>query len=175
MKASRIATVLVATVLTALFGGGAAFATAHGAGANHRIYLPGGGPFTGVGYCAFPVDLTTVSNEYIVKSSTAPDGTYTQRVTGRFVGTLKNDVSGKTVTLNISGPGTFTLYPDGSATNDSQGRTLLTLDPVGQADTGLPGIFLTTGKNVTTFDSNGEVTSFSSKGPIIDECAALSS
>jgi hypothetical protein len=63
---------------------------------------------------------TIIDKEYI-KTFTAADGTVRYKIEGRLVETWTGN--GKTLTLNNSGPGTITFYPDGSVTIVTQGLT----------------------------------------------------
>jgi hypothetical protein len=74
---------------------------------------------------------------------------------------------------NIGGPGTLTIYPDGSFLFDGQGHSALLLNPV-QANTFEPGVFFTTGHLVTSADANGIAQTLTLSGQQTDGCALLS-
>src|SRR4051812_40768563 len=53
--------------------------------------------------CSFGVTISTVtSKEYMVRRSTAPDGTTTDRITGRLVQRVTNTDTGKSQDFNVS-------------------------------------------------------------------------
>jgi hypothetical protein len=128
--------------------------------------------------CGFFVDVTIVADrEYIVRTVTNSDGTVTERVTGHLVETLTNvsDPS-KSVTLNVSGPFTVQLRPDGSAVFvDAQGPNVSFFSQASQNRFGVPGILYSTGRLVRTFDAAvpHPVTSVSLSGNGTDVCALL--
>jgi len=77
-------------------------------------------------YCAFPVLISFTSNEYVIHQSTASDGTYTWMFTGNATATATNELSGKSITYQINGPGTEVFYPNGAVlSGDLQGPNLL--------------------------------------------------
>ena len=78
-------------------------------------------------YCeGFDVLITFQDfNQYIVQSTTAPDGTQTLHITGRARATVTNEDTGKSISFNISGPGTLIINPDGSFSGDLSGANLL--------------------------------------------------
>ena len=71
------------------------------------------------------------------------------------IAVITNVVTGKSVTLNISGPAKFTTNPDGSVVGVFTGNILNFVDP----DTLLPGLFLLNGRLVFFVDANGVFTS----------------
>ena len=127
------------------------------------------------GYCAFRVDLTILMNKEYSKSETQPDGSVVIHVTGALKVATTNDATGKTVDYNISGPGTTTVYPDGSVFTDGDGATLQFFPPAAQQAYGVPPLFYFSGHFTSLVDANGNVISFTKVGgPISDACAALS-
>ena len=142
--------------------------------AGHRA-AAGNQPFDlSADYCGFPVHFQPVkAKEYYVKDSVADDGTETLRVTGKLVATLTNRSNGRSITVKISGPGTFRFAPDGSESMDVQGRVLLWLTPSEQAIAGLPGLSVTDG-HVAAFWSSAGLEQFSLSGTATDVCAELS-
>ena len=86
-----------------------------------------------------------------------------------------NLATGKTVTENSSGPGTLTIFPDGSLTEATQGVTVTFLAPADAARFGLPAVSVTAGALTISVDPNGNITSLSLHGRVlVDVCAALS-
>jgi hypothetical protein len=120
-------------------------------------------------------------NQYIVRSTTAADGTVTLQITGRARATVTNQESGESVSYNISGPGTLVFYPDGSFSGDLAGpnllyaeRSNLVLFPE------VPTISYTTGHVTFTaipFDDSFRTISYSLAGGArqTDVCAVLAS
>lgn len=143
---------------------------------NHRILVDNSGSnFTGLtGVCAFPLNSRVVtSREYVVKS-TASDGTVTSRITGSLVLAITNATTGATVTVNVGGPATLVVYPDGSESFRGQGH-FLSANPIGTpADLGGPGLLITTGNTTQTVDAARNVTSFSVTGSTTNVCSLLS-
>lgn len=78
----------------------------------HRFPF-GFGEFDLTGPCAFTVHFDTAGNMY-ARASTLPDGSTAIAFTGFADGTLSNPGNGKSVHLNLSGPGTFFYGSDGS-------------------------------------------------------------
>jgi len=119
--------------------------------------------------CGFPVQLDA--------TGTALDISYTDEL-GNFHDfqagpqvkqTMTNLVTGKTIVVNISGPGHYTFGSDGSFTlvgtgNWSWGR----VNPANLA----PGMYLTKGRYVLSISASG-VRTFTSTGTTIDLCAQL--
>ena len=117
--------------------------------------------FTIQGSCAFDVDLQVlVDKEFI---TTFSDGR--QLITGRLVVRLTNVDAGKSIDLNISGPGFLTPHEDGSLTLKQNGRSLLFL----------PGLLeLTIGPVVIEIDPNGNAVSVTrTSAATVDLCPVL--
>ena len=125
--------------------------------------------------CGFPVHVGfPVDDEYIVKSSTAADGTTTLRITGQLSESLTNTDTGKTLTEQVNGPATIVLRADGSLeTLDGQGAGILVFGPHSQATFGVPGIDLTHGHVIQQVDATGRTTSLSLSGTQTDLCGQL--
>lgn len=91
-------------------------------------------------------------------------------VTGALRVEVTNLDSGETIELNIPGPGFFS--PDGTRLIGT-GPWLL-FGEEGFLGPGSPaGVLFISGHFVLTFDSQGNVTSFTSQGHSVDICAAL--
>jgi hypothetical protein len=66
-------------------------------------------------YCSFPVREEVVVTKQTAKDFFDNDGNITREiVTGRYVIRYTNLATGKRITLNASGPGTFSSLPDGA-------------------------------------------------------------
>jgi hypothetical protein len=79
--------------------------------------------------------------------------------------------TGTSVTVVTTGPGHFHFNPDGSGFLKVTGHSAWLADPV----TGEPGIFLTEGRFLLTFDAEGTPTSVDLTGHRVDVCAQLAS
>lgn len=105
-------------------------------------------------YCGFPIHVEPITqNEYIIHDTTLPDGTEIQRITGNAVLRFTNLDTGKSIVENLSGPSTVTIYPDGSQLLDTQGHNLFIFGPLGQANTGEPGLVVTSGHAVVFYSA----------------------
>jgi hypothetical protein len=126
--------------------------------------------------CGFPIHVGIVSDrEYYIHETTLADGTLIQQVTGTLVLSFTNTDTGKTITENVSGPGSFTTYPDGGFLVDAQGLSFFFFGPIGQANTGEPGFVITSGHAVAFFDPvTGAADSFTLTGRQTNGCTLLS-
>jgi hypothetical protein len=113
-------------------------------------------------------------NQYIVRSTTAPNGTKTIRITGRARAIVTNQATGASVSYNISGPGTLVFNPDGSFSGDVAGPNLLWTTRANSFP-GVPTISYTTGHVTFAVVPSGVTTSYSLAGPRTDVCAVLRS
>jgi hypothetical protein len=122
--------------------------------------------------CSFGVFGEVIVNNQVVKTfPPEPNGDIVQLATGAFVTRLTNTSTGKSVTVNISGPGRFTIHPDGSATVVESGRWSNFFFDVENAGT---KAFISTGRLVLSFAPDGSVTLVSQSGHEEDICALLS-
>jgi hypothetical protein len=104
-----------------------------------------------------------VNREYI-KTYESSDGAVRQMIEGYQEDVFTVLATGKTATINASGPAVLTFYPNGDVVFVLEGRTLFG-DPV------RGGLFLYTGL-VAIDTSTGTVASH--EGDVIDLCAVLS-
>jgi hypothetical protein len=120
--------------------------------------------------CGFPVHGRD-EGYTIVESFTDEEGNLVRQIftNPRYRTVLTNLDTGKTIVLNISGPGFLDLNPDGSGTFTGTGPYIFTFHPALLT----PGLFFTTGRFVIGFDANNNRTSFAIVGPIRDVCAEL--
>jgi hypothetical protein len=117
-------------------------------------------------------------NQYIIHSTTAPSGTVTLQITGRARATVTNEVTGRSVSYNISGPGTLVLNPNGSFSGDLAGPNLLYTARENLANfPEVPTISYTTGHVTFAVDASGQTTSYALAGGSrqTDVCAVLAS
>lgn len=123
--------------------------------------------------CGFPIRVEVVADrEYVIHASTLDDGTVVLRFTGTLVERFTNTDSGTSVTENVGGPATLTLYPDGSVNFDGQGLAWFYFDATGRAATGEPGLVFTAGRAIDHFGP-GVVETFALSGSQVDGCALL--
>src|SRR5262245_20310517 len=87
--------------------------------------------------CGFPIHSDVVKDkEYLIHETTLADGTVIDRITGSLVSSFTNLNTGQTIVENVSGPGNFIAYPDGTFLFDAQGQSFIVLGPTEQANTG---------------------------------------
>ena len=121
-------------------------------------------------FCSFGVLVETIVNNQVV--TTFPperNGDVVQLATGAFVTRLTNTSTGKSITVNISGPGRTTIHPDGSATLEAWGRWLL-----GLIENAPFTLFISSGRVVVSFAPDGAATLVRQSGRVEDVCALLS-
>lgn len=159
---SRTVSILLAA---AVLGVALAIAPLASADRPIRVQLPAADA-TGQFCEDFPVLVhPTRNNEYATIFSSGA-----VLVTGALRVEVTNLDSGETVELNIPGPGFFS--PDGSRLTGT-GPWLL-FGEAGFLGPGSPaGVLFVSARFVLTFDSQGNVTSFTSNGHSEDICAAL--
>jgi hypothetical protein len=175
---SRTYRAALATALTGLV----ALALAAPAGAaDPRVPIDPGKPFTLTGYCNFPVLVEYVDfNQYIIHQSYNPTtGGLILQITGRARVKLTNTDTGKTVTYNISGPGTVEFW-DASGTQIKSGNlagpNLLWTTRANLAQfPEVPTISYTTGHVTFEVARSGQTTAYSLAGGArqTDVCAVL--
>jgi len=134
-------------------------------------------PFTlSQAFCAFRVHVTFPNNKEYSKTTQNADGSVTVKITGRFDAKLKRVGTNASVTVNASGPGQITFFPDGSFVGDLKGHTLAFFTRADVSRLGLPAaVFLWAGPFGESLDANGTISSITLKGHLlVDVCAALS-
>lgn len=118
------------------------------------------------GYCSFPVLVGGLSKS-------GPKGPH-DRVTGFTSVTVTNMDTGKTLTFNASGPGTFTNTENGGFKLDAGGPWLTYTTAENSAD-GVPQLAYTTGHLRYEVDGQTRDTvSWELDGNLTDVCAELS-
>jgi hypothetical protein len=115
----------------------------------------------------------TMANIGVKNITHLPDGAVVVHFSGTFHATLTNQTTGKSIDVNASGAETDTSYPDGSFTVFDRG---ITIGPVPFANLLDPNLLFAAnnGTVMWTFDSFGNLTSFSHTGHVTDLCAAVS-
>jgi hypothetical protein len=177
----RTATTLLAAggIVAASFGITPGWAWA----ANTRPQPPAGFQPTTLSadYCGFEVRLESPrANEYVIRE-TVTDSGIVDKITGYLGVTATNLSSGKSLSYNISGPGTVTTRLDPATgdylgfTIDSAGPNLLWTLPENSYQ-GVPTLSYTTGRIHVEVDANGMTTAYDLAGGSrqTDVCAALS-
>lgn len=136
------------------------------------VLLPAGDYCQGFDVLIEPVDF----NQYIIRSTTAPDGTVTLRIAGRARAKVTNQKTGESVSFNISGPGTYVFNPDGSFSGDLAGPNLLFTARSNLLNfPDVPTVSYTTGHVTFAVDASGQTTSYELAGGArqTDVCAVL--
>jgi hypothetical protein len=133
-------------------------------------------PFTiSAAVCGFAVLVQIPVDGEKSNMTTLPDGTTVTRFQGAFKETLSNTITGKTINVNASGPGTVTQAP-GSSVLQIASLGVATTYVTNGAQFGLPNFFYYAGPfNFSTDTSNDTLVSVS-RFPNVrtDLCAALS-
>jgi hypothetical protein len=123
--------------------------------------------------CSFELAVDVVANNEVATTFPAkPNGDVVVLITGRLVNRITNVETGESITVNVSGPLRITFHPDGSATTENEGRTLVFLFPF-SIPAG-PRTFINSGRVVFTFAPGGPPTLVTLTGQQEDICAALS-
>jgi hypothetical protein len=117
--------------------------------------------------CAFPVDVHETGILVLIVSTDENGVVHEFRAFPEGTAVLTNVQSGKSISLNISGPESFTITP-GFSTLKFKGRTLFWPNPA----TGEPGFFLTMGQGVLSIGPGGS-SSFDLSGRIEALCPQL--
>jgi hypothetical protein len=141
----------------------------------HRIYLAAAPFDLPASYCGFPVHFEFPVNKEYATVSTGADGSTIYKITGALFVTLTNTDTGKTITVNASGPGTFTFSLDGTI-QTIVGTGLGLQFATNLTDFGLPSnLVLVSGPINLTIDlTTGAVTSMTRQEHVLlDVCAAL--
>lgn len=125
-------------------------------------------------YCAFPVrGEFLVVRSYATETDLA-DGTVVLTIRGSAFVKATNLHTGKSITLNASGPGTFRFSPDGAFAADFFGRGALFAPNL--VDFGFPSNFVALAGplHLTAMPPDPGVTSVSGHATVVtDVCAAL--
>jgi len=145
--------------------------------AQHTLIPLDGTNTAGVnGYCAFPVEIDYLSNQK-GKDTSGPPGSTATHFTGFASATVTNLATNKTLTFNVSGPGTFTdldSLPGGAFTLDVMGHNLL-WTTVANSFPGVPQLAFSTGHVQVSVDDAGLTTSYKLNGKATDVCKLLAS
>jgi hypothetical protein len=170
----RIGIIVALGALLGMLGGVATAspALAGGRGDGWQI-LPAGHLDFDDTFCAFPVGVDFPVNREYFKVFETSTGSITL-VTGSVTGTFTNLATGKTITVNLSGPYRVT-DSGGSVTVAFRGLTGIIVERARAELLGVPAMSVIAGATAVSVDSAGNFTSVSPKGPVlVDICAALS-
>ena len=125
-------------------------------------------------FCGFEVRITFPVDREFVKILKVSDGSMTLLSTGSLTSSATNLETGKTITVNTSGPAKVIVSPDGSVTELEKGLNGLVLTPADAARFGLLAVSVTAGARTVSIAPDGTITSLSLQGHVlIDVCAAL--
>jgi len=126
-------------------------------------------------FCGFEVRITFPVDREFVKILKVSDGSMITLSTGSLTSSATNLGTGKTITVNTSGPAKVIVSPDGSVTELEKGLNGLVLTPADAARFGLPAVSVTAGARTVSIAPDGTITSLSLQGHVlVDVCAALS-
>ena len=121
-------------------------------------------------WCSFGVFVHDIVNNQVVKTfPPEPNGDIVQLITGNYVTSVTNTSTGKSITVNISGPARITIHPDGSVTLEARGRWFL-----GEIVNAPFTVFISSGRVVISIAPDGLPTLVSQRGKVEDLCALLS-
>jgi hypothetical protein len=121
-------------------------------------------------WCSFGVFVHDIVNNQVIKTfPPEPNGDIVQLITGRYVTSLTNTSTGKSIKVNISGPARVTTHPDGSVTLVATGRWFLA-DITGAS----LRAFISSGRVVISIAPDGSNRLVSRSGRQRDICALLS-
>jgi hypothetical protein len=113
-----------------------------------------------------------MDKEYFRVTTDASGTTYIKE-TGALKYTITNVVTGESILVNASGPGTVILYANGDVVYDIQGQWLWAFPSSDQASAlGLPELSLLSGHNRLFFPASGAPHS-ELKGHVSDLCAQI--
>jgi hypothetical protein len=140
----------------------------------HRFFFASGPVDIPADVCGFPMHFDVVTNKEYASLTVTADGTSIIKVTGSFVVTFTNSTTGKSITLNASGPGTFT-FPANSSLQIVDASGLSFWVGPNLSEFGLPNAFLSSGPLQLTADtSNFQVVSVARQPHVlVDICSAL--
>jgi hypothetical protein len=119
--------------------------------------------------------VAPVANREYTKLLKAPDGSLTFLTTGALKISYTNQATGKTITVNRSGPGKTTVFADGSELVAAKGPGGVILAPPDANRFGLPAVSVVAGALTLTVAADGSMASLSLHGHVlVNVCAALS-
>ena len=123
-------------------------------------------------YCPFPVTIQFISRQQVT-NTLLPNGATESRFAGHAEAIVTNDRTGESITYDVSGPGTQTVFPDGSFTIDASGPNLLWTTVKNSQPAGVLQLAYTTGHVQLAVNKKGQTTSYQLNGSSTDVCAEL--
>ena len=124
--------------------------------------------------CGTQIQGTQLVDKVSVKALKTASGSMILLFTGAAKITFTNPETGKSITVNTSGPFREIDFPDGSATLLEKGHQPVNLGPADAARFGLPAFFVSAGALTGTVDANGNLTSLSLHGHVlVDLCSTF--
>jgi hypothetical protein len=172
MKITRMSLAALAAVASLFAMAGPAQADPPQAVLQDPVNLPGTNTAGNDGFCPFPVRIDVTTNQKTTKTTKNPDGSTSSHSAGFATATVTRTDTGKSLTYKISGPGTFTVFPDKSFTIDATGQNLLYTTVANSFDD-VPRLSYTTGHVKVAVNAAGLTTDYSLSGRRTDVCAAL--
>ncbi|MFC5947935.1 hypothetical protein ACFQH9_06575 [Pseudonocardia lutea] len=118
-------------------------------------------------------DYCTNFAVHVVVYSASSDEHHPGFATGPGYAVVTNTTSNKSIRYNVSGPGTFTVNPDGGFSVSARGTNLFWTTKANSYP-GVPQISYTSGPVSFTVAGSGKTTAYSHSGATTDVCAALS-
>ena len=124
------------------------------------------------GYCGFPIYSEPVrSQNFVLERTTNPDGSVTVATRGQLIRTLTNTDTGKSIQVNLSGPGSVTSFANRSYVIEGSGGWLVFIPRRFGYDA--PVVAVTSGKFTYAYDPNTDSLDWSGNGALRDVCAEL--
>ena len=122
--------------------------------------------------CPFAIDTGPVGTKSQTQTTFYDQNHNVTRIafTGPLFVFLTNDVTGKRIIVNASGPGTIYPHADGSSFNSGRGQGLIGLFPT---DEGGPALLAVDGRDSFTRAPDGTIQNLVIVGNVTDLCAVL--
>ena len=112
------------------------------------------------------------SQNFVLDRTTNPDGSVTEETRGQLIRKMTNTVTGKSIVVNLSGPGSVTTFPDRSYVVEGSGPWLVLIPRRFGYDA--PVVAVTSGKFTYAYAPSTDTLNWSGNGPLRDICAELS-
>ncbi len=140
----------------------------------HRIPYPAAPFDLPADLCGFPIHVDVPFDHAAITETILPDGTIIDKVSGGMFVTATNTANLRSITVNGSGPGVFTIKPYGTITGEFRGRGILWATNL--TDFGFPSDVVAAAGPLTVVQAFGSLDFESVTGSpqvITDICAAL--
>lgn len=146
---------------------------AHADDMGNHDHLSAGPRTYAAGYCGFGILAEPErSHNFILERTVLADGTRIDETRGQLIRILTNMVTGKSIRVNISGPGRGTYYPDRSYLIEGSGPWIMFIPR--RFNYNAPVVTITSGKFTYAYNPNNDSLQWSSRGALRDVCAELS-